>query len=372
MRFIALLISALLAGIYTETLIAANSDAQSTSGAGHGQMLRRTIVHDGVERAYLVHVPPSASQADAKLPVVIGLHGYGSTASGFQAKNGLNRHSDSHGYIAVFVQGSHFVSESPGREPDWVSSWNELAANQGPTAAGPHCTDDRAQYPCPPECGSCKFCDWTTCHDDLGFFEKMLDAVAAEFPTDTDRYYLLGVSTGGMMTLRLGCAIPGRFAAIASIIGQLAIGYACGPAIDSPLLHLYGLKDNTVRSDGKPSGDGFIYSTAAETAGVWATALACSAGPQEWQNETSRQMGLECTAYSRCADETHEVVSCADPDGGHEWPSNFVEGVPATCVTPEQYDYIPIQPHCPSPGDEYVSLGMDLVWTFFSRYRRSE
>ena len=329
-------------------------------------MVRRVISHDGIEREYFIHVPKSGGD---ELPVVVALHGYTSTATGFEAAHGLNRHADEHGYIVVYPQGSHFQVDDPQGRSFRITSWNDLAANLGPTTKGPHCTDDRSQYPCPPECGKCNHCGWTSCYDDVGFMEEILDAMQSEFQTDSGRNYLLGVSNGGMMTLRLGCNLSNRFAAISPIIGQLAPGYECGPDVDLPMLHLYGGRDNTVRYDGKPAGDGFIYTTAAETAAAWSSAMACKNGPNSWQNDISQRAGLVCTAYSGCRVGGHEVVSCRDPDGGHAWPEQFVRGVPATCVTSEQTDSMPDQPQCPSTSGEYVHLGMDLVWEFMNRYR---
>lgn len=345
---------------------AVNNSAENADADNRRTMLRRLIEHDGIEREYFVHVPANAQQP---LPVVIAIHGYTSTATGFEAAHNLNPHADKHGYIVVYPQGSHFTVDNPDYGTYRITSWNDLAANLGPRDQGPHCTEDADEYPCPAECGSCDRCAWTSCYDDVGLIEKMLDEVAAEFSTDTKRYYVLGVSNGGMMALRLGCNLSGRFAAIAPIIAQLAPGYACGPSVDLPMLHLFGAKDNTVRYDGLPGGDGFIYTTATETAAVWASAMSCSIGPAHWENGYSRNAGLNCTAYTDCQAEGHEVVSCMDPEGRHDWPGQRVESIPATCVSPQQYDTMPGQAHCPEADDETVHKGMDLVWDFFSRYK---
>lgn len=352
-------------------LLGAVSDSsQSVNASDHGSMLRRTMQHDGIEREYFVHIPAGAVIGAAELPAVVALHGYTSTATGFQAAHGLNRHADGHSYIVVYPQGSHFSVADGQNRPFLITSWNDLAANQPPTTAGPHCTADSDRYPCPPECGECTRCGWTTCYDDVGFLSKMLDALETEFPIDKQRLYLLGVSNGGMMTLRVGCDLSGRFAAVAPIIGQLAPGHACGPDTDLPMLHLFGGQDETVRYDGNPGrDDGFIYTSAADTAAEWASAMACRTGPVPWHNEISESAGLVCSAHSDCRVEGHEVVSCMDPDGDHNWPEQGVRGIPATCVTPEQYDSLPQQPHCGPATGEYAHLGMDLIWTFMSRYR---
>jgi polyhydroxybutyrate depolymerase len=334
-------------------------------------LLRRVIEHEGMEREYFVFLPEAAA-AGKSLPVVVALHGYTSTATGFQAYHGTSRHAEEHGYIIVYPQGSHFLAQASAGKPRRITSWNDLAANLGESESRPHCTADRTQYPCPPECGDCGRCGWVSCYDDLGFLEKMLEAIAAEFQTDTRRYYLLGVSNGGMMALRVGCELSQRFAAVAAIIGQLAPGHACAPGTDLPLLHLVGGLDNSVRADGKPGGEGFIYSTAAETAAIWANGMECGTGPHPWQHPLAEKAGLQCTAYSDCRQPGHEVVSCMDPQGVHVWPGQRVAGVPATCVTPEQAGSMPGQQACPDGSGEYQHWGMDLTWELMRRYQQPE
>ncbi|MBT8077189.1 MAG: hypothetical protein KJO31_01375 [Gammaproteobacteria bacterium] len=344
------------------------ADDYSATHENSSRMQRHTLRHDGAEREFFVHVPSGNREG---LPVVLAIHGYTSTASGFQAKNGLNRHADMHGYITVIPQGSHFWHEPRSGPRYLVTSWNDLAANLPPTPEGPHCTADANRYPCPPDCESCLRCGWTSCTDDLGFIDRMLDLVHAEYPTDPSRTYLLGVSNGAMMTLRLGCNLSDRFAAVAPIIGQLAPGHACGPTSDLPMIHLFGGQDDTVRFDGGPAGDGFMYTTAAQTAQVWAAAMDCDDAPQHWSTATADAAGLQCTAYANCRRAGDQVVSCLDPDGAHQWPEQYVGGVPATCVTPEQSESIPGQAPCPAETGAFVHLGMDLIWDFFKRYERA-
>jgi polyhydroxybutyrate depolymerase len=344
-----------------------DGSTEITAATDDQGMLRRVIAHDGIEREYFIHVPGNAS---GPLPLVVAIHGYTSTATGFQVAHDLNPHADENGYIVVYPQGSHFSAEAPDGNSYRVTSWNDLASNLDPKPEGPHCVADADEYPCPPECGSCNRCAWTSCYDDVGFIEKMMDAVQAEFSPDPRRVYLLGVSNGGMMALRLGCTLSDRFVAVAPIIAQLAPGYACGPSVDMPMVHLFGGKDNTVRPDGMPASDGFIYTTAERSTEVWAEAMSCKEGPAPWANEYSRKIGLTCSAYTDCSVAGHEVVSCMDPEGRHEWPGQRVVSVPPTCVTPEQYDSIPGQAHCPESQGELMRDGMDLVWDFFSRYQR--
>jgi polyhydroxybutyrate depolymerase len=345
------------------------SYSEEASAPAPKPMLRRVLTHDNIEREYFVYLPPQASSGKP-LPVVFALHGYTTTATGFAATHGSNRHASAHGYIAVYPQGSHFMVGKAGTDQYQITSWNDLAANIPHPTAGPHCAADSTRYPCPAECGACNRCAWTSCYDDIGFLEKVMDAVSEEFNTNEQRHYLLGVSNGGMMALRMGCAMPLRFAAVTSIIGQLAPGYDCSPEENLPLLHLVGGRDNSVRPDGAAGADGFMYTSAAITAKTWAAGIGCSDESQLWSNQVSRSAGLSCTSYSDCLQQTSEVVSCMDPQATHVWPGQGVAGVPATCITNEQKASMPTQPLCPPEDGEYTHWGMDLVWDFMSQHQR--
>ena len=356
----------ILAGILLgcETFAASPIENQIEDG-----MVRRTLEHNGIEREYFVYAPRSSEP----LPVVIGLHGYTSTATGFQAKNGLNQHAKANGYIAVYPQGSHFLTGEPDKQYR-VTSWNDLAANYPKNGATPHCLNKRYDYPRPPECSTEEFgrCSWTSCHDDLGFIVRLMEQVEHEFNSDPRRYYLLGVSNGGMMALRLGCTVANRFAAIAPIIAQLAPGHDCGPPTSVPMMHIFGALDDTVRADGQPASDGYIYNSAEQTLSTWAEGISCVNGPEPWNDPEGHSKNLECSAWSQCAVEGHQAISCGDPTGDHRWPYQYVEGISATCVTEEQHESMPGQPRCNPSNGEYVHQGMDLIWSFFSRYQLEE
>ena len=334
------------------------------------EMIRQTVDHDGVEREFFVHVPGDAA---GELPVVLAIHGYTSTATGFQFAHDLNRHADQHGYIVVYPQGSHFQASNEQGESFRITTWNPFGAAKPEPNAGPQCAADAAEHSCPPECGECGRCWWASCYDDVGFIDKVLDSVASEYEMDSARVYALGVSSGGHMLYRLACSRSGRFAAVAPIISQMPAGYACVPSTELPMIHLFGGLDETIRPDGTAGkDDGYIYESAARTAAIWSEALECQHGPAPWQNAYSESAGLVCTAYSDCSGEDNEVVSCLDPDGAHNWPEQELRGSWATCVTGVQVESMPGQPLCPPATGDRVHKGMDLVWDFFGRYRIEE
>jgi polyhydroxybutyrate depolymerase len=360
-RSILLLVSALVLFIWVPERISAG-------------MVAHDLQFEGETRHYFVYVP-SAYDGTMSVPVVVGLHGYTSTATGFATAHGLDQHAERHGYIAVFPQGSSFTvadRDDHSSATQLITSWNDMAANLADDAGAAHCTSGSFRYPCPPTCESCSRCMWTSCGDDLGYLSQVLTEIKAQYRTDPTRYYLLGVSNGAMMALRWACDRSDEFAAVASIIGQLAPGFACQPSTQLPLLHITGALDDVVREDGQPASDGFMYETAERTQSFWAEALGCR-HRGVWQPEDTRAENLRCRAWTECEVPSHEVVGCSDPLGTHQWPGAHVGDMSAVCVTSMQRALFPEQPQCVSISDtEDEAWGVDLVWSFFSRYSLRE
>lgn len=332
------------------------------------EMLYRTLQHDGLDREYFVHVP---ADADERSPLVLILHGYTSTATGFATMHDLNRHADDHSYIVVYPQGSHFTDTAEDGQQYRVTSWNLFGDAVSRRNAGPQCTEDALVYPCPPECGECGQCAWPSCNNDVEFFDRLFEALATEFSYDENRVYMFGESNGGMMMFRLACDRSERFAAVASLIAQMPEGFVCSPSTDLPILLRYGGEDQVVRFDGTPgSADGFIYTSVTETTSVWANAMQCKAGPEPWHNEYAQIAGLQCIVHSACRVPGHEVVSCVNPGATHEWAEQKFDGWTARCATPQQLALMPDQIPCPPLPDQRSTKGIDVIWDFLSRYRR--
>ena len=333
---------------------------------------RHTREHDGVEREYLVYRPPGTE--GQALPLVMALHGYGTTASGLAAIYDLPAHARANGYTLVIPQGSQFMGRfgnDPNSEPYFVTTWNDLAMNFTPAPSGElHCTEDRLKYPCPPECGSCNRCAWTSCYDDLGFLHQVLDQVEEEHSIDSNRVYIVGNSNGATMGMRLACSNPERFAAITSLILQMPPGLECHPGQSLPMFHLAGEQDDTGGFDGTPTSSGWIFSSIERTQQVWAEGMGCRGEVRSWRTAVTDAQGLQCTAYTDCPGEQHEVVSCLDPAAGHEWRGQRDADIAANCVYPAQADRFPQQPPCGSYHYDGEPWGMDMVWQFLSRYRK--
>ena len=63
-----------------------------------------TLMHQNLERHYIVHLPPAYNEAD-DLPVVVVLHGGSGSAESAKNFTQMNPVSDTHGFLAVYPQG---------------------------------------------------------------------------------------------------------------------------------------------------------------------------------------------------------------------------------------------------------------------------
>ncbi len=352
------------------TAMVACADVRTVNTA-IGQMSRYTIRHEGLEREYFVYLPESYD-GRAEYPVVFFLHGYGGSATGTEAEttNGLNRYAAEYGYIMVYPQGTWFMSDGSSGEPWEVTSWNHISGNFDEGPEGPLCTPDAVRYPCPPECGECGRCAWLSCHDDLGFLEKLFETVAKDLNTDRSRYYLSGFSSGSMMANRIACVASDWFAAVALVGGRVERGYQCSPTKPLPLLQLNGGRDETVPFDGRVSESGFFYSSTKASAMEWSKGSGCSDEPSPWSNTITEARGVQCTAV--CAGSNRESIDCLWPEGDHHWPGYPADhGSNGYCVTELQQQSMPEQIQCVEPNTDVDVWGSRLIFEFFNTHSKN-
>jgi len=155
--------------------------AGSTDSAIHGE--RQTLVHGGIERHYVVRVPPDAIQTTAAVPLVLVLHGGGGNAEVTERMTGFSHKAAREGFIVVYPEGTGGFTRK-------LLTWN----------AG-HCCGYAMEQKI----------------DDVGFISVLLHKLIQEYPVDSARIYVTGMSNGGMMTHRLGIELSDRFAAIAHL-----------------------------------------------------------------------------------------------------------------------------------------------------------
>ncbi len=246
---------------------------------------RQFLVHDGIERSYVVRIPQEQLRVDKRLPLVLVLHGGGGNAATAEAMTGFTTKARAEGFIVVYPEGY-------GRRKGMLLTWNAR-----------HC------------------CGYSMEHavDDVGFIRDLLDRLSANYPIDPRRIYVTGMSNGAMMAHRLGIELSDRFAAIAPVVGTL-FGDEPAPAHAISALTINGMLDQNVPSVGGAPGGRFSYTwdgtptlPSKRQATFWASADRCGTGVQTRDRNGTVHLKYTCPNGK-------SVESYLLADNGHAWP----------------------------------------------------
>lgn len=175
----------------------------------------------GGDRPALVQRPPSYSD-DRPAPLIIGLHGYGSTGERLLE---YTRIDELLGREYVMVVAPDGQVDGEGRQ-----FWN----------------------------GTDACCDFDGSGvDDVGYLVGLVDEIAAELAVDLDRVFVFGFSAGGFMGYRAACDRADRFAAVVSFAGASFLDpAACEPSEPVAILHVHGDLDPAILYQGAPDHPG--------------------------------------------------------------------------------------------------------------------
>ena len=332
----------------------AHADPTGSRGCGMdapetpGVTATRTLDVGGITRSYNVHLPIGYDDA-VPAALVLNFHGYAGTSAGHEAATGMSLHADEHGYIVVYPQASYFAAgQKPGYLFGQVASWNDLSCSGSPGPDGPTCSDSAFEYPVEQSCAADPdkdACNWCHCSvDDIAFVSAMLDDLESNLCVDTKSVFATGFSNGAMLTHRLGCAIPSRFAAIAPVSGTLMIGYNCAPpsGLKLSLMQIHGVHDRTIPIDGRSSSDGYFYTAVDEVVDRWAAddSQDCESEDTPYPTSADGVRMLSCSERADCSSGA-EVVHCSWNER-HTWPATQ-NGTP---------------------------FGNDIIWEFFEANSR--
>ena len=149
----------------------------------------------------------------------------------------------------------------------------------------------------------------------------------AQYPIDSDRIFVTGISNGGLMSFRLGCSLPDKIRAIAPVTAQIpsAIAPFCRSESAVSLAVFNGTEDPLVPYNGGQitvfrRQRGAVLSTD-ETITVWRQKNRCSpeAVVSELPDVAADGTRVTRIEYSRCKNES-KVVLYRIEGGGHTWP----------------------------------------------------
>jgi polyhydroxybutyrate depolymerase len=176
-------------------------DVKDNSEECYSNTNAQTLVHDGLNREYVLYIPNSYDGTSA-VPLLVNFHGFGGSASEFMSYADMRSLAESDTFILVYPQGSCL---------DGSSHWN----------ACPLGGDNKSNS------------------DDFGFVESMINEISSQYNVDMERIYAAGYSNGGMMAYGLANYKSDLIAAVASVSGAMldCVGSTSHPM---PVVHLHG------------------------------------------------------------------------------------------------------------------------------------
>jgi len=263
--------------------------------------------------------------------LVIGLHGYTGTASGFESQTtgGFSKSADRYGFIAVYPQGLYFNSIQNDAST-YVSSWNDLAGSKTNTSNGEICAVDADIYPQYPNCKNGGRCSWSSCNNDLGFIKRIIELTKNKYKINN--IYVLGMSNGGMMAQALACEYPNLLKGVVNIVGMQHKGLSCIPSEPINFIIYGGAKDTTVPPVKIKSSDGYFYEPMSNTYNDWSSKFNCKTNSIidfQFNDRFTKQVAEIC-------DNNVQVISLLNHDRGHYWPG--IKRSAGFCHTEDQSD----------------------------------
>jgi polyhydroxybutyrate depolymerase len=149
----------------------------------------------------------------------------------------------------------------------------------------------------------------------------MLDELGTKFSADEARIYAVGLSDGGFMSMRLGCALADRFAAVAAVGAAMPKTMICLPSRPVPLAMINGTSDPVVPYGGGTEKNRNLATISAEdSAKAWAKIDRCEEKPEKSKlPKTKGGAETKVDTYNGCQ-QNAQVVLYSVKGAGNTWP----------------------------------------------------
>jgi polyhydroxybutyrate depolymerase len=234
----------------------------------------RTLVSGGMERQYILHIPPGYDPSQPT-PLVLAYHGIDLNAQEMMRISGFSAQADEENFLVAYPQGSGSRQ-----------SWN----------GGTCCGEAMLKRV-----------------DDVGFTRAMIEDIAQQANVDHSRVFATGFSNGAIMVYRLACDLADQIAAIGPVAAAPATT-SCNPSRPVSVIHFHGDADHLNPYEGGERSGGRKFMPVEEGIDLWAGLDDCPAQAQETQ-----EGNLIHRVYAPCqqdsAVELYKIVG-----GEHAWP----------------------------------------------------
>ncbi len=293
------------------------------------QQTKEKVTVDDVDREFVVRLP-KGYDAQQHYPVVILLHGMNQDADDMQRLTRFDELADKDSIITVYPIAMHGrwnvgvhpqqhrpAGIGPGRRGRYGGSYPGGGGGGYPRGGGGYPGGGGQQDPNrvpnqerkPPA-------------DDIAFFNEMLDQLGTKFSVDSSRIYAVGLSEGGFMSMRVGCALGNRIAAIAAVGAAMPKTMICLPTRPVPTVMINGTSDPVVPYGGGTEHNLSLATLSAEdSAKAWAKIDRCAEKPEKSKISPSAKGGMETKVdtYNGCQ-QNAQVVLYSVKGAGNTWP----------------------------------------------------
>jgi polyhydroxybutyrate depolymerase len=259
------------------------------------QDLNRTILVDGIERSYVLHLPLSF-HSFKKIQVIFALHGNEVDNAGAINLYNLNDLADEKHFIIVYPSAIGRNWNMPGTSHDSAANTND---------------SDNAS--------------------DVHFISAVIDTLASKYKEDTSRVFVTGMGRGGMFALYLASKLPGRIKAVAAVCSSIPKTFAESFKFvhPVPVLLINGTTDPLLNYNG---GKAKITKPGEENADMLSTedlvdkivkTDSCDIDPDVEDVPRNKDGGDECSAVETIYSCKVTIDFIAIINGGHTWPGKF-------------------------------------------------
>lgn len=195
----------------------------ASSVHGEGIVIDHTLIHDGIERSFLLYQPSSYSDQQ-NWPLVLNLHGVGSNANEQMPFTGMNEVAEAEGFLVAY--------------PNAING------------------------------------DWLGPEDNVGFIDAVIDSVEQMHRVSDSHVYVTGMSQGAYFSRVVATELSNTFAA-AALVSSHSAPVEVFP-LESfrpfPLLEIHGTADIVVPYEGGDSQviPGLVFPPVSDFLAAWA------------------------------------------------------------------------------------------------------
>jgi polyhydroxybutyrate depolymerase len=261
----------------------------------------------------ILHVP-SGYTGNTKVPLVLNMHGSGSTAAAQEVFTGMDATSDADGFIVAYPQA--LIPDGSGF--DWNVPGQPLVGGRSVPANAPN---------------------------DIQFLTGLVGTLSHRYCIDHNRVFATGFSGGARTASQLACDSSATFAAVAPVSG-LRRPVPCPTTRAVPVISFHGTADPVDPYNG--NGQAYWTYSVPQAAADWAAQDGCPAAAATSQSDP----GVMLTAYAGCRGGAQVQLYTISGEG-HEWPGG---------------------PHLPRAvtrllGPQSTAVDADsVIWAFFEAH----